>query len=165
MKNNKLSKSALKGIIKECLIEILAEGLVSSPRTSSGRSTKRSKSSVLKEQILDSRQVNYNSSGAKSSARSSHLDSISYNETDNNLKKNKKLEQLASNITTDPILTEMLSDTAYTTLQEQIKAENTKGYTPSNAGDAAQKQVASNDPEALFGAEAASKWASLAFDS
>ena len=61
-------------------------------------------------------------------------------------------------------INEILADTASSTLQEQISADRGKGMSAINSqGDAAAKLVDQNNPENIFGEEAASKWASLAF--
>ena len=151
MKSQKLSKGVLKEIVKECLIEILAEGLVSKNKYDD-KSVK-----TLKENMLDA-------SRAKSSKkRPSYLDSINFEKRGGEKVKNKKLDEIASSVTKDPILSEMLMDTAHTTLQEQIAAEGSKQFVGSGQGDKAQKVVEANNPEDLFGGEAANKWASLAF--
>ena len=161
MKNNKLSRGVIKEIVKECLIEILAEGL-SNPN----RSTARKKSRTLKESIVQAGEKSTKSSKRRSSTPS-YLDSISFGDKSENNSgdrvKNKKLNEIASNVTSDPILSEMLMDTAHTTLQEQIAAEGNKSFTGSGRGDEAQRIVESSQPEELFG-KASSKWASLAFD-
>lgn len=153
----KLTKDVIKGIVKECLIEILAEGLSSD--SNSARSASK-KSRTLKE-AMSSTATSQN----KRRKLPSYLDNIDKSNADNNgdLRKNEKLEQLATKITDDPILREMLEDTAQTTLQEQISAESKKGFAPAGTGDKAQKLVENNNPEDLFGEEASSKWASLAF--
>ena len=152
----KLTKDVIKGIVKECLIEILAEGLSSD--NNSARSTSK-KSRTLKEAISTPNRQN------KRHKMPSYLDDIDKSNTDNrgDLRKNEKLQQLATKITDDPILREMLEDTAQTTLQEQIAADSKKGFAPTGIGDKAQKLVENNNPEDLFGEEASSKWASLAF--
>ncbi len=162
MKNQKLSKGIIKEIVKECLIEILAEGLVSNNKSQSGASRK---SKTLKENMLLSSVLGKNNSDVKrNKSQPSYLDSIKFKNEKQSQQKNEKLNQIAASVTKDPILSEMLMDTAHTTLQDQIAAESKKGYVPSGTGDQAQKIVeSSSDPSELFGKEASSKWASLAF--
>ena len=74
----------------------------------------------------------------------------------------------ASSITDDPILRDMLVDTARTTLPNQLNADrSTPNVTQTIAGrpgaDKAAVLAESANPEDLFGEEAAGKWASLAF--
>ena len=150
----KLTKNVIKDIVKECLIEILAEGLASDkPR----RKQKRTLHETMTRQSA--------APSSRKSKKPSYLENISKNDKleENSLRKNQKLDVLAASITADPILSEMLADTAHTTLQEQLAADSKKGYTPTGAGDTAQRMVENNSPEELFGEEASSKWASLAF--
>jgi len=155
---SKLSRSVLKGIVKECLVEILQEGL--SPESSINLSeSKGNHTSVKRSTRLNNR-------------RSSALDRISYgsNSIESNLPKNRKFEsnikKVTENMTQDPVLSSILADTARTTLQEQSGAES-KGpsgaYLPTAAaGDTAARVAASSDPMEIF-SESAEKWAELAF--
>ena len=154
MKNQKLSKGILKEIVKECLIEILAEGLVSNNKQPV-KSTK-----TLKESMLNSMTSSIKAKPSKK--RPSYLDSINFDNKGGEKVKNEKLDEIASSVTKDPILSEMLKDTAHTTLQQQIAAENKKGFAAPGTGDEAQRIVESSMPEDLFGS-ASEKWASLAF--
>jgi len=145
--NSKLLRSELKEIVKECLVEILAEGL---NKDSSSISESRN-------QRINTRSTNQHS------VRKSHLDNIVYNQsTVQEKKKSIKNKVINSNITSSPILNELLADTAASTLQEQIAAEGKRGSAPMIAGDAAAKIVDSSDPSDLFG-NSSNKWAALAF--
>ncbi len=135
----KLSKTVLKGIVKECLIEILSEGIGSDSKKTI---TEHSMSKKRKKQKQSSSSRNY-------------LDKISYQK--------RKPKKVTTNITNDPILNEILADTASSTLQEQLSAEGRKNTSVMVGGDAAAKIVNNTSPEELFG-ENASKWAALAFD-
>ena len=160
MKNKKLSKSVLKEIVKECLVEILAEGLMSADdRVASARKT-----SSLKESIdLASNDMKLLGKTKKKN-RTKFLDNIDFKDN-NNRSANNKLDEIAASVTKDPVLSEMLIDTAHTTLQEQLAADSKRGYAPATSGDTAQRAVAESNPEDLFGDETAGKWASLAFNS
>ena len=154
---SKLRRSELKGIVKECLIEILSEGLTSSLsniQESAGYDfptyEKQKVSSIPKRK------------------KPSYLDNISFPNKDSKSiqekKKSIKNKVLNSNLTSDPILNELLADTATTTLQEQVAAEGKGGM--SNVmvgGDAAAKKMHESIPEDVFGTESAGKWAQLAF--
>ena len=158
--SNKLTKTVIKDIVKECLLEILAEGLASnSSESNANRSFKKSRS--LKETM---NQIS-NKSSRRKAKLPNYLEDVDRNLNNNNktnLLKTERLHEIAAKLTSDPILSEMLVDTAQTTLQEQTAAESNKHYAV-GSGDQAQKIVDSKDPEELFGAEASSKWASLAF--
>lgn len=140
---SKLMRSELKAIVKECLVEILSEGL------NSGNVVNESKSFAPK-------------SNMQSARRSSHLDNIVYNKSVEKKKKNIRRNVMNSNITSDPVLNELLADTAVSTLQEQASAESRKSASVSITGDRAAKLAAESDPADLF-SESAGKWAQLAF--
>ena len=61
------------------------------------------------------------------------------------------------------MLNEMLADTAQTTLKEQVSAERKGGLASVRNMDKASFTASQNKPEDLFGKEASSKWAQLAF--
>ena len=145
----KITKNDLKDIVKECLVEILAEGLIGE-RTTQAVSSK--KSSQLMERVNKAPQAN---SGGKNFKKPSYLDNISFNDKQHSQEKMKKIADTAKSISKDPILSEMLADTAQTTLQEQFAAESQSGYVPKGAGDGAQKIVSRNNHEDIFGSEAA----------
>lgn len=139
----KISRAELKGLIKECLVEVLVEGLSSdnslSLRESSNKPKARNKLS-----------------NSKKSARSPRpaLDSVKFN---------RKIEESVSACTDDPILGNILSDTAKTTLQEQIGNEPGHNQQIMANGDPAAKSASASDPIDMFG-EASNNWAALAFN-
>lgn len=117
----KLSKSALKEVIKECLIEILAEGL------SSGNT--------------NTLQENFNSFESKPVKRQAPK-KVKNKNFDANTKSTIK------SVTNDPVMSSIFADTAKTTLQEQIGAEK---HGIVQGGDMAQNAVSISNPEELFG--------------
>ena len=90
MSKPKITRNALKAVIKECLIEILAEGI--SPDVSPKRATskKRKPTSRPRRQVAPS---------------SPTFDSA--------------VNRTTSNLTSDPVMAAIFEDTARTTLQEQ----------------------------------------------
>jgi hypothetical protein len=90
--------------------------------------------------------------------KSSHLDSISYNSADQDDDKS-----YITNITADPVLNELLADTAQSTFKDQLTAERRKMSGHSRPADKAAMLVESHTPEEIFGEEETSKWATLAF--
>jgi hypothetical protein len=131
---SKITKNDLKDIVKECLIEILAEGIVRSG------SKKTLKESINKKQILGKPKKTINQ----------------------NISNIRKSPNINTTLTSNNILNEMLMDTAETTLQTQLAAESKKSLVlPPNA-DKAAKIVDASDPIELFG-EQSGKWAQLAF--
>ena len=143
--SNKLFKSELKQIVKECLIEILAEGI--------GTKNKRSNSERVNEI-------------KNKTPRRSHLDNITYGKNKNSVNEKKIVKVKNTNITDNAIFNEILADTAKHTLQEQVAADrgsNSHHAQISSQGDKAAKIVSQNTPDQIFGQEASGKWAKLAF--
>ena len=140
----KVSKSLLKEIVKECLVEILAEGITGGDTNSlvesvqKVKSTKRvsSKDRIMKN-ILPPKQKVVNE----------------------NFEKN--MRSVISNTTQDPVMAELVADTAQTTLQEQNSADSGSRFT-ARPTDSVSQVVAESDPTELFGG-AANNWAQLAF--
>jgi hypothetical protein len=148
-----VSRNVLKGIVKECLIEILSEG-ISVPEP-----TKLNKTNNRSGRISSSRSAGMPSLdkivlGAPEPARSS------------NPNFDKNINETTQRMTSDPVLSSILADTAKTTLQEQMGADRRGPGGVSlptiSAGDAAARAVSHSDPQDLFG-ESADKWESLAF--
>ena len=129
----KLTKKALKGLVKECLIEILSEGI--SPDTlNESKMTRKKKNSPEREFLT----------------RKSVTDKISFAKT---------AKIVSENLTEDPIMQSIFADTAQTTLQQQTAAS--KMPSPLAGADRAAQIVSQTNPEDLF--EGNSNWASLAF--
>lgn len=134
----KISRNQLKALVKECLVEVLVEGLSSEKNVSSLSESKK----TLKRK--------------PSKKSSSSLGNINLN---------KKINESVAACTSDPVLGNILADTAKTTLQEQLGEErNNMSHNLQVAahGDSAAKAISSSDPTDLFG-ESASNWATLAF--
>ena len=130
----KLSREKLKTIVKECLVEILSEGL-DTPGDRLVESSPRRRPKKKREPV--------NQRPA--------LDKISFG---------RKVQQTVGSLTDDPLMASIFADTAAGTLQEQISAEGRGGFI--GQGDAASRTMAENDPTDVFG-EAAGNWAALAF--
>lgn len=138
----KVSKELLKGLVKECLFEILLE------------STGDAGVNLAESSTSKKRPVKKNSSRTVRPA----LDSITYN---NGIRKraSRKAKPLdVSSITSDPVMAAIFQDTAVTTLREQAAAE--RGRPVGN--DPISQVVSESDPGQLFG-ESAQNWATLAF--
>lgn len=132
-----ITKGQLKNIVKECLIEILAEGMgqnVSSSINESFKSKKQpSTSSVLGQ------------NASKIKMQSSALKEAIKRESGGN-----------------SVMASILADTAENTLQTMLENDVRKNSQPQPTGTI-ERIVASTPPEDLFGEETASKWAELAF--
>tara|TARA_R110000772_G_scaffold75162_1_gene163274 strand:- start:311 stop:835 length:525 start_codon:yes stop_codon:yes gene_type:complete len=168
---NSKSKKVLKNIVKECLIEILAEGLVGNNQATLSESRElrgtmqesyeNSSSRRISEHAL-TQQTQVTQSKQPAQRMPSYLDSIKTgidNASDNEF---KFMKQKVQNITSDPIMSDILADTAMTTLREQKEGRGTSGAGVMVSGDQAAKIVNQSSPEELFGAQA-SNWANLAF--
>ena len=171
---SKLTKSDLKVIVKECLIEILAEGLAGQGVSEQPR--RQSKKKALKESILKRQHLHSDNTLSSPSTerqnRKSYLDNISFNQREEpqavQIQEQKtQIRERVAQVTSDPILSEMLADTAVTTLPTQLSAESARRMSAQNSppADAAARTVQSTPLEDLFGGETSSKWATLAFGS
>jgi len=133
----KVTRSVLKDMVKECLVEILSEGLLNSaePLHESRPRKKRKPNSVSPE---------------------------TFQKRNRKLRENmqpKKPSVNVDRITDDPVMQDIFADTAATTLQSQIVGDSKKqAFVP---GDGAAKLVYENEIEDLF--EGSQNWASLAF--
>jgi hypothetical protein len=152
---SKLTRGQLKDLVKECLVEILSEGLA----TPTARMN--APSSTVKMNVQERQAVRPIPARAQSPA----LNAVSFSNT--NLKTPQKnfessVKQNVSLLTSDPIMSSIFSDTAATTLQEQIGAESSPGRMISDemiAGSDSGTDVEGMD---VF-SESAKKWAALAF--
>jgi hypothetical protein len=150
----KLSRDDLKGIVKECLVEILSEGLVQT-------------SKQLNESRTAIQQEFKSSSKPPASHRTGVADKISFlpkggDQTSRRPSVDKNIIRTA---TVDPILQEMLADTAArgTPIMEEARGATAMHESSvTMQGDVAAKQMLRSDPTDVFG-DASSKWATLAF--
>ena len=174
----KISKSVLKEIVKECLVEILSEGLSSSTYLSDDLEAHRASRRHLTSQLAESQSrarrpasgVARTSPGMDQMARRPALDAISYDrapeQPDAGYSRNERFEKnvtsTVASITDDPIMGSIFSDTARTTLQEQVGDNSSSQATIGGGGDAAAKKSLASDPMSMFG-DASNNWAALAF--
>lgn len=134
----KLTKSDLKSIVKECLVEILREGIgdvapsqtVASPRPLAA-------ASALSDSVRRS---------SPQKLPSSHISEAIKREAGGN-----------------KVMESILADTAASTLPKFLQAGDGKTSMPVAGGGVVEQVVAQTNPEDLFGDDVASKWASLAF--
>ena len=162
----KLSRTVLKEIVKECMVEIFTESFLGGVDNS-----------LMQENLNRSRQSNSASSKQRSPKRPSRpqqstnrsvtprpgLDNISYNQKQSvNEGYDNKINSITSNLTKDPVMAEIFKDTASSTLQQQMSADSMRGPSVLSSGDAASLHALNSDPAELF-AESAGKWATLAF--
>jgi len=136
----KLSKTELKAIVKECLIEILNEGIGSSFVTPSSSTfgSKTSLQSPVAKSLSDSVR--------RPPKPTPHLREAIMREAGGN-----------------KVMEAIFADTAASTLPKFLQAGEGKTQMPVAGGGLAEQVVSQATPEDLFGDEVASKWASLAF--
>lgn len=99
----KLSRNSLKALVKECLVEILAEGIgKASPGTKGQKATapvrRRASPKIQQKPAVE---------------QTAEFDSV--------------VEKTVSNLTSDSVMQEIFADTARTTLQEQNKHDTSRG--------------------------------------
>ena len=128
-----ITKGQLKSIVKECLIEILSEGM--------GQSASKD--------IFEAKKQIKNIAPPAKSTKTSHAPT--------HLLKEAIKREAGGN----PVMADILADTAMTTLPSML--ENDRSKVVQQPTGVAERVVASATPDQLFGEEAASKWAALAF--
>lgn len=147
----KLSRDVLKDLVKECLVEILAEGLASN---SSTLTEAHSRNAAVKR---------------SPPARRAAPDLITMGKQQTK-KPSAALEQrIMAAAGGNNVMESILRDTAQNTLPNMVAADGSKtGSSASRsmaqrmtAGDAATKTMAAVDPMDIF--EGASNWANIAF--
>jgi len=138
----KMNRSQLKSLIKECLVEILNEGLggavASSPVAVS--SPRQPQASSARHQVMDSR-VQPRGVTEGRAAVSSNLKQV--------------VKQVAEG---NSVMESILADTAATTYQTFVANDRPGAFAPQGYADAHALQVATSTPEQLFGEEAAAGW-------
>lgn len=138
----KVSRDMLKGLVKECLVEILAEGLTGGNTEELNESFSMSKPKKNFKQTM--KEVE------KPASQKFVNESFEEN-----------TQKIISQATNDPIMAAILSDTAKTTLQEQNTADRPNQFN-AKPTDTYSQIASESDPMELFGG-ASNNWASLAF--
>lgn len=148
----KISKRVLKQIVKECLVELLTEGLGAGASSAFvSLADDRPVSNVL----MNSARVSEGHSRLPPPAPKREM-----TKAGNGMVANAVRELAAAN----PMMASIFADTAKNTLMEQgISNESPPASTIDPRADRAAKIADIVPPEQLFGEEAASKWATLAF--
>ena len=160
----KIGKSELKALIKECLVELLAEGLGSNLTESVKAAARSSGPRNRDEEPLPGMRVAPRSQQA--SSRQAQLDE---RVAPRRAPAPMAVSPEISAITRDPVMAAIFADTAQTTLREQASRGHSgpsrSGQDSDGAyvsgGDAAGLVVSQHAPEELF--EGADRWARAAF--
>ena len=131
-----LNRRQLKGIVKECLLEILTEG-IAAPDIEESVSLSEARRRPRKAEA----------------PRASEKREPSFD---------RAVKESAQMLTSDPVLQDIFSDTARTTLQEHLNAESM------NPSSALVSNTSNSIPVEAFGGsesfgDSSSKWAALAF--
>ena len=149
---SKLDKNTLKSIVKECLIEILSEGLTNGNTQKLSESINNITNTKIKaEEKNNSIPVQNKKNIAKILPQKKQINENFIDKT----------QQIIKKTTNDPVLAEIFADTALTTLQEQNSADNKTSFNP-KSNDQYKNFMNENDPSDIFG-EASNNWANLAF--
>ena len=151
----KLRKSQLKEIVKECLVEILSEGIGSS--------------NEMQNSLMESRKAPRNNRSVMQQTKKSVWDHVEVNRQPSPPVENDKFDAAVSSttesLTSDPIMQSIFEDTARTTLQAQLNESSGNNVEGSIAarGDQASIAMLNSDPMQVFG-DSSSNWAALAFN-
>ena len=140
----KVKRSVLKEIVKECLLEILFEGI-------------DSESGYEEEEPIREARTQRRAPRPSKRSLSAAVQETLPNHRDNKPLKENIVQAAVSELTSDPTMASIFADTAQTTLQEQREGRNT--YIP--ADNAASAVQSTDDMGDLF--EGAGNWAALAF--
>lgn len=153
----KMSRQDLKNLVKECLVEILSEGL-----------TETRKSINENRQLSQARQP---APPMSVNRKQTIADKISFLPPKSEIRQAAPAQRqpdhqaMARSITADPVMADIFADTARSGVHNQMNESSTGASHEqmiASAGDAAAKAMLRSDPTDIFG-ESAGKWASLAF--
>lgn len=136
----KMSRADLKDLVKECLVEILAEGV----------------GKTLTEAVVPQRRQRKNALRYRSMTNPT----VSKKTADNNIPTAALQAAVEESAGGNPIMADILADTAMTTLPQMLSNSST----PSPVPGSAESIVAETKPEEMFG-ENVDRWANLAFNS
>jgi len=145
----KMTKNMLKGIVKECLVELLAEGL-----------------GQFGAPLLESRRPARAARPQQGKKRNSIFDQIDQTfAAEPKTGFNEAIAQAARTASADPMMQAILTDTAKTTLQEQLRHEPRSAnagpqFLEDNETALAQAPGAGLDITSLFG-EATNNWSEV----
>lgn len=169
----KLSKDDLKEIVKECLVEILSEGLSSTKNITESRQPRGNVQQQAR--VPNSALAGKTSAPAVQQQRSSMYDKMSFIPQKDQVQRaatQKKINPLSmvKDITSDPVLAGVLAETASSGQHLSMNESSTSNAQPSHeeqvmsSGDAAARKMLMSDPTELFG-DSVSMWSTLAFSS
>ena len=142
----KMSKSALKLLIKECIVEVLQEGL--------GFDGELVERAERQPRRIRSAEASLSNSGRRSSQPNHPVLDAPAARRESAPSLSSRISNTIANVSSDPTLQALLEDTAQSTLRNQDSAETSRGPT-------AQSDVPM-DTLSMLGAKT-STWEALAF--
>lgn len=156
----KMTRQDLKGIVKECLVEILSEGLVSTQQQISESKSASGRVAMQEQRVAPV-------------VRPNTADKISFLPSKEEIRRASSRpapdtsQNLARSLTSDPVLADIFADTARTGAHMRLNESPVAGRVDhemmiASAGDTAAKVMLQSDPTDVF-ADSAGKWAALAF--
>lgn len=152
-----MKRSELKAIIKECIVEILEEGLLAAPgesRVVESRSPRPTRKS--RPRLPDQPPVNMARRLAELKSYAGAVDTSS----ERPARANDGGDRLARSVTMDPVLQSVFADTAQTTLMEQASGERSVVGVP---GGSIPSQAPATDVDLGLLGDASGIWSQLAF--
>lgn len=157
----KITKSELKMIVKECLVEILSEGLgdtIQHPATTRPSFPSPRPAARIPMGATPSVPVTPSMQARPPARNESANLQLTPRRPPPNFKETIKREAGGNKI-----MESILADTAASTLPKMMQNEGRPQIPSTAGGGVAEHIVATANPEDLFGDEVASKWADLAF--
>lgn len=146
----KMSRDQLKALVKECLLELLSEGLGDVARLPARQAPRAPIAGVSEQRSRARPRQDYDP----------RLDTPIGSRTPTSALKDAIKREAGGN----PIMESIFADTARTTLPSQLAAGDTGGMGGGVAPTGpAQEEKFNGTPEQVFGEETASRWADLAF--
>jgi hypothetical protein len=143
----KMTRSHLKSLVKECLVEILQEGLGSMVPTRPN------------EHVVESRLPQGKNAQQVQRPRSASLDTPLVSKKPQLSK--SLIETIRHESNGNSIMADILADTATTTLPKMLSGGDSSNM--SHSTRMSQVEHFNGTPEQVFGDEVASRWANLAF--
>ena len=144
----KVSRNDLKALVKECLIELLEEGLGTSVSASASTSRVPQMTPTAEARVRRGERMTLSPAGPSRAAGPGGA-----------AMKDAIKREAGGN----PVLAGIFEDTARTTLPRMIEGDMPGHVAGAGGGDAAARVVAAHAPEQIFGEETTDKWAQLAF--
>jgi len=150
----KVSKMQLKALIKECLVEILQEGLGATGVPSS---------TTVNLPVVENRKIAQQNL-QKRQNRVSPLDMPAFPNAGQRQQSPALAAAIRNEARGNPVMADILADTAMTTLPKMMSnGDSLSESSSTGSSKITQQEQFVGTPEQVFGEDVASKWANLAF--